>query len=366
MENNKFKERLEKIEAKKASSNTTISEAPRGIFISTRMVIGAILVFVACGGVYLGITQYSSHLTQEKAKIIEEKRLADLVEKSKLEKEAALQDQLAKQQAEIEKLKSDSLTAKQGQQVLEKSIKSVQQKPQEISISALELAPYLSGVMQIKCGDISGSVSLWKSESGMPTYAALTNEHVVEGLTGNCLLFPGTDSFSNTDSASKIMATADPQQTYKWNKFTDIAVLSVSTPFTMKENCEGACSEAVSKEKLNYSISLLKKCPEKMPVGSPIVAVGFPAFGMTSDIASHRISSNGIISGYNTRDALDRAIPYSNYFTSAKIDSGNSGGIAFSKTASGLCVLGVPTWVSVGNYETNGLIQNIHNVMYKN
>jgi len=59
-------------------------------------------------------------------------------------------------------------------------------------------------------------------------------------------------------------------------------------------------------------------------------------------------------------------LPYQNYFVSAKIDSGNSGGIAISKTTSGnLCLLGVPTWVSVGNYETQGLVQNINNIFSK-
>ena len=51
-------------------------------------------------------------------------------------------------------------------------------------------------------------------------------------------------------------------------------------------------------------------------------------------------------------------------YVSAKIDSGNSGGIAFSKDSRGLCVLGIPTWLTVGNYETQGLIQNIHNAFY--
>lgn len=58
-------------------------------------------------------------------------------------------------------------------------------------------------------------------------------------------------------------------------------------------------------------------------------------------------------------------MPYPNYFVSAKVDSGNSGGVAFSKDSNGLCVLGIPTWLTIGNFETQGLVQNIHNVFYE-
>jgi hypothetical protein len=74
---------------------------------------------------------------------------------------------------------------------------------------------------------------------------------------------------------------------------------------------------------------------------------------------SGRITTNGIISGYAPKINSE----YANYFVSAKIDSGNSGGIALSKDKNGLCVLGIPTWLNVGNYDTQGMIQNIHNIM---
>jgi len=79
----------------------------------------------------------------------------------------------------------------------------------------------------------------------------------------------------------------------------------------------------------------------------------------------HRIATDGIISGYTTTvnsKYIGGIMPYPNYFTSAKIDSGNSGGIALSKDGNGLCILGVTTWLSVGNWEIQGIIQNIHNV----
>jgi hypothetical protein len=56
-------------------------------------------------------------------------------------------------------------------------------------------------------------------------------------------------------------------------------------------------------------------------------------------------------------------LKYQNFFVSAKIDSGNSGGIALAKDGQGVCTLGLPTWLTVGNYETQGLIQNIMNLL---
>ena len=39
--------------------------------------------------------------------------------------------------------------------------------------------------------------------------------------------------------------------------------------------------------------------------------------------------------------------------------------VAIAKDGNGLCVLGIPTWLTVGNYETQGLVQNIRNVIPK-
>jgi hypothetical protein len=99
--------------------------------------------------------------------------------------------------------------------------------------------------------------------------------------------------------------------------------------------------------------------------------MGFPSYakrdatvnieGIGTVNVIYRTTTNGIISGY------DSSLPgNANYFVSAKIDNGNSGGIALAKDASGLCVLGLPTWLTVGNYETQGLVQNITNVLPQN
>ena len=110
-----------------------------------------------------------------------------------------------------------------------------------------------------------------------------------------------------------------------------------------------------------------------MSVGSPVIVIGYPAFGKqqvqveeyNSSISSKQVTE-GIISGHDT--SIERPVgnlPYSNYYVSAKIDSGNSGGVVLSKDNNGLCLLGVATWLSLGNFETQGVVQNMRNVMYQ-
>ncbi|OHA82991.1 MAG: hypothetical protein A2937_02180 [Candidatus Yonathbacteria bacterium RIFCSPLOWO2_01_FULL_47_33b] len=328
-------------------------------FIQIPVLVAIIVgVSVLGGGGYFTVKKYQGYRISQ---IDKEKETQERIE----EQRKVLDDA----RSEIEKLSTQAQEAQRLQQDLVKQVQSQKNsQSNSLSISSSEIAKYISGVMQITCGDSSGSISLWKFSSGnVPAYAGMTNAHVIEGATGHCLLFPGTDS------ETQIMSSANSQEVYKWNNFADVAILPIGNPFKPKDNCSGLnCNETLSRDELNYSISTLPKCTTKMPEGSPIVTIGFPAFGMQENSyygitarASHKIVSNGIISGYNNEDSSGNNLPYNNYYVSAKIDSGNSGGIALSKTQQGLCVLGIPTWVSVGNYETNGLIQNIHNVMYK-
>ena len=126
--------------------------------------------------------------------------------------------------------------------------------------------------------------------------------------------------------------------------------------------------QAVMSE-LNYKISQLDFCPLRMAQGLPVAVIGFPAFasrqgkdfGLGDATISSRTLTTGVISGYDT-ESIGRALPSVNYFVSAAIDAGNSGGIAISKYNGKLCLLGLPTWVSLGYYANQGMVQNIHNV----
>lgn len=77
-------------------------------------------------------------------------------------------------------------------------------------------------------------------------------------------------------------------------------------------------------------------CKKEAALGEKIVVLGYPTIGAASGITA----TEGIISG----------IEYDHYVTSAKIDHGNSGGIAISLKNN--CYLGAPTFVKSGNLES--------------
>ena len=223
-------------------------------------------------------------------------------------------------------------------------------KSEDEQFTSRDLAPYVSGVAIMYCSGSSstssGSGSLWKLDDSDNLFV-VTNAHVIEGQD-SCVAV----SFSNEmERQGTYVLSRSPK---RWNLESDIAVLEVVDRYSESE---------APLESLNTSISSLSFCSEKMAQNTPIRVIGFPVFGEGTAAAPNRIVTEGIVSGY--RKLYPANLPYDNYFTSAAIDEGNSGGIALSKYNGKVCVLGIPTWVSVGVYETQGIIQNIHNVFYE-
>jgi hypothetical protein len=260
----------------------------------------------------------------------------------------------------------------------------------DTTITASDVSPYLTGIVQIGCSDSSasggdaGSGSLWN----LPKlgYTVLTNEHVIdddgngaknEGVPDGfdqdgkpltikdaCAVSLPTDLTTNDEDEYYI----DLAGKYQWNKEADAADL----PIRLNTGDDTITSSTLPVSSLNYSISNVPLCPAAIPVGSPVAAIGYPAFGdaatSTPDSTpqDYEITTMGVISGILTNDInTGAALTYPDFFVSALIDSGSSGGIAFSKNANGLCVLGIPTWINAGNYESEGVVQNIRNIFLK-
>ena len=183
----------------------------------------------------------------------------------------------------------------------------------------------------------------------------VTNDHVTNG-NNQCSVMP-----ENGDRETMGHYQLNLVSPYEWNSYTDIAILKMSISPAAQN-----WSKPISS--LSYTLSSLRLCSPKMLEGSPVIVIGYPAFGKqsiqvdgyNSQISSRQVTE-GIISGYDTsiRSPIGK-LPYSNYYVSAKIDSGNSGGIALSKDSDGLCLLGVATWLSIGNFEAQGIVQNIN------
>lgn len=226
------------------------------------------------------------------------------------------------------------------------------------------LDSYLSGVAQVDCKNSKGSGSLWTLSDG--THAILTNYHVIEDAIENpqgdfCYLWIH-DIDGNVEGLFSVYTKED----YFIDRDQDIALLPIR-----RISVPGLDIDDTAKiEDMNYSLSRLNKCSTKTTVGSPVYIIGYPASGSleiehSTGIANQdfRIVTEGIVSGHDTSVANSSGNNQSpDFFTSAKLDGGNSGGIALSKTDNEFCVLGVPTWVNVGEYTTQGIIQNINSI----
>lgn len=323
---------------------------------------------------YLGYRAYHK-LSEEQAKQIglikeqleeqtaKEQAARDLIQS---QSEALKLAQLDLTQTKEETLKQTTQLLKQNEQLntLNQVIKeqsAATNATKDLIISSNDLAPYITGTVQVMClladGTVSsGSGALWNFKE-VP-HAVLTNYHVVKNAK-KCMV-------SITDASNKSIGSfALEGNIYTFNKDTDTAILAIGSSLSNKN---------MTLPEYNYGIAKLRKCPTDIAIGSPTLIVGFPAYAKRDSVIAiegigsvnvvYRTTTNGILSGYDTSGVKPNGnLLNPNYFTSAKIDSGNSGGIALSKDSKGMCSLGLSTWLTVGNYENQGLIQNITNII---
>lgn len=217
------------------------------------------------------------------------------------------------------------------------------------SFSSRDVAPYLTAVGEIICdqgGQLYdlGSGSVWQFAGSSQSYV-LTNYHVIED-DDSCtfLIYPtgadGTEGDYDLDISAPM----------RWNQDTDIAVVPII-------GIDDSFASSTPIADLNYSIATLTACPTQMPQEAPVAVLGFPA--STQNAFS---VINGVISGY------DNSNPdaYNDYYVTAPVDNGDSGGVALSKYNNEVCILGVPTWVSVGEHQNEGDTLDINNILYIN
>ena len=216
---------------------------------------------------------------------------------------------------EIEKLKQESETSKEKQKQLEQKISS-QKQPDNLTISATELKPYLSAVLHIKCfGNnytSSGSGTLWKWNN---SYAVLTNDHVIlEDGNDDCVASWPLDEAQDWQRGDFFWI--DSKTDLDWNNETDTRVALILNKEKSINNFPVANA--------NYSLYSLRRCPTKLPLGSPVVVIGYPASTQT-DTNSPRTLTDGVISGHDQSVQPPQGVlPYTDYFVSNKIDSAAS------------------------------------------
>lgn len=185
---------------------------------------------------------------------------------------------------------------------------------------------------------ISGSGLLVELNS-KPTI--ITNRHVVDNSLGDLhycdIKFP---------DQTKIPYMINPEN-ISYNNGNDVAFLDIS-----RYSYSDAQSEKFDKEVRGDQYSITERaqnenylCQESEKIGDSLVIIGYPIYGNSVDNSTYEYPvevtvTEGIISG---KDGIY-------YTTSAKTDSGNSGGLAIDTQND--CYFGIPTWNKSGNFES--------------
>ncbi len=262
--------------------------------------------------------------------------------------------------SEIEKLRQEVEDLKKEQ--ARQSTAQNQKQPQSgaDTINASDIENFLFYVGKIGCLGTSGSskgTGVLINVNG--SAKVLTNRHVITGSLCTFQFTHKTYGFKNYG--------LDVNNLLAWNTITDSVVVSLKNITKYEDPL------------LNQLTSPIKagsSCRQKMPLGSSVVIIGYPVttqyisgqleipeYGVTIDRTENpQTVITGIISAYD--ESVLRELPDVNYFTTAPMDSGNSGGLALSKINGEVCILGIPTWAAVGNFQNQGVVQSMSNIFF--
>lgn len=153
-------------------------------------------------------------------------------------------------------------------------------------------------------------------------------------------------------------------------EIVDLALLSsdviedVNKYLSADEKNKGITKESLIKAQESHLLDTGQYgfCKVKNPIGMKVYIFGYPSSSETgtTNVQSvlsipptrHLTVTQGIISGKEQN----------NFFTTALIDTGSSGGLAVIKYRNKPCILGIPTLGTIGDLTTMGIIQPFTNV----
>lgn len=157
--------------------------------------------------------------------------------------------------------------------------------------------------------------------------AILTNKHVLVDSNGY-----GADSCSaKLLDSSETLSSSDIRSS---TKEYDLGYIYINNPGDYFKN---------------LTANFPSLCSQKPSLGDEIVVLGYPSIGSKNGLTA----TEGIVSGFD-----------GNYFiTSAKVEQGNSGGAAILLKDN--CLLGIPTFVTLGKVESLARILDIWTAVEK-
>lgn len=308
-------------------------------FIQIPLLIAIIVGVLILGGAgYFGFKKYQTYQTQQLA----EKAAEAQATQQKIDNQAQQsQQQIDELQKEVTALKnkkavtpSSNNQSASAQPPTPATVPSTQ-STQNLTTIVSQWRPY---VVNIQCSETyQGQLLEAWGGSGLAAgfnpsfpneFSILTNKHVL------AVPVPANAPISGTFAPDFCKITFPDRHTVNLpsprisgNPSQDIAIVRINPPD-------------------QYLLSFPKVptyCSRRPVVGESLVVLGYPAIGSQTDITA----TDGIVSGYDGIYDI----------TSAKIEHGNSGGIAIATQEN--CFIGIPSFVDVGEIESLGRILDL-------
>lgn len=295
-------------------------------FIQIPLLITLIIGFVALsGGVYFGVRQYTNYqIEKEKLNLEVEKLRAEKANTELKSKEQSNKGTINKASSTPKIIPVNTVTPQPSQSI-------------QLSLSAI-IKQWRPIVASIECqvndndgrvlakwggsGILQGYTSSWLGGTGAG-YVILTNKHVLAVPYLNKEYAPSFCQVRFPDSS--FISVSDPK--INGNPNQDIATLLITNPNTYLTNIKTRPID----------------CVGRAEIGEKVLILGYPGIGSQGDITA----TEGIISGYDGIYDI----------TSAKIDHGNSGGVAILTDKN--CYIGIPSYATTGSIESLGRILDL-------
>lgn len=307
-------------------------------FIQIPILILIIAGVLALGGAsYFGVKQYQKY----KAGKINEQKIAQEGQQQK-------DTEFEKLKQEIEALKTEKPDTKKQNIIKENPLPKLPPLPEFPKSNTDDITSIIkkwrSRVAFIDCkiifegnnmGEQFGSAYMWGTDQDSGVPILLTNYHVID-VTIHYL--DGTPStMTGTPSSCNVKIPGDSQFATVYNepgafygyKEKDVGLVTIKNPTPYMKTVV---------QNIWYG-----NCTKKAELGEKILILGYPGIGDQNDVTV----TDGIISGYDGNY----------YITSAKVEQGNSGGIAVSIKNN--CYLGIPTFVKKGQVESLARILDV-------